>query len=115
MKCVFSCGSSTTDLSAMVHTILLVQPTRDKATRTFYDYDNVGLAMEGLKQMYEYQLKVHNPHERNIQYNVSDLYNFLDGFADISCLVFNNQAQAYTPYPREWVKTQVFQHLRRAQ
>ena len=36
-----------------------------------------------------------------------------DQIADISCLVFNASINAYHPRQRDWVKKQVFNHLRR--
>ena len=38
--------------------------------------------------MYERKLKEINPAVRDISYDVGDLYNFIDGLADMSALVY---------------------------
>mgnify|MGYP002630438120 CR=1 FL=1 len=49
---------------------------------------------------------------RNITYDITDLYNFVDTLSDLSCLVFNPQMQGYEPRNRQWVKDRVFAHLK---
>jgi hypothetical protein len=63
--------------------------------------------------LYEKELKALNPQCSNITYDVSDLFTYLDQIADISCLVFNASINAYHPRQKDWVKKQVFNHLRR--
>lgn len=41
----------------------------------------------GICGLYERKLKELNPAIRNITYDISDLYNFIDGLADLSALV----------------------------
>lgn len=41
----------------------------------------------GICGLYERKLKELNPAVRNITYDISDLYNFIDGLADLSALV----------------------------
>lgn len=47
----------------------------------------------GICALYERKLKEINPAIRNISYEISDLYNFIDGLADLSALVY---ASLYT-------------------
>ena len=42
----------------------------------------------GICGLYERKLKDLNPSSRNINYDISDLYNFIDGLADMSALVY---------------------------
>jgi hypothetical protein len=42
----------------------------------------------GICGLYERKLKELNPAIRNITYDISDLYNFIDGLADLSALVY---------------------------
>ena len=49
---------------------------------------------------------------RNITYDVSELYTFLDQMTDVSCLVFHEPISAYVPRNKDWVKRQVFAHLK---
>ncbi|XP_078433619.1 enhancer of rudimentary protein [Wolffia australiana] len=95
------------------HTIILMQSSPNRATRTFMDYDSISQAMDGICGLYERKLKELNPMVRNLQYDISDLYNFIDGLADLSALVFDHSIHAYLPYDREWIKQRTFHHLKR--
>ncbi|CAN1184889.1 Enhancer of rudimentary homolog [Linum perenne] len=128
------------------HTIILMQASPNRATRTFMDYGSVSQAMEGclpaflifffslfsticiifthifnchllpeipgICGLYERKLKEINPALRNISYDIADLYNFIDGLADMSALVYDQRIQAYLPYDRQWIKQKTFQHLK---
>ncbi|XP_052208849.1 enhancer of rudimentary homolog [Diospyros lotus] len=75
------------ELMANRHTIILMQTSQNRATRTFMDYDSINQAMEGICRLYERKLKELNPAIRNFNYDISDLYNFVDGLTDMSALV----------------------------
>ncbi|GER32488.1 enhancer of rudimentary protein [Striga asiatica] len=95
------------------HTIVLMQASHSRASRTFMDYDSISQAMDGICGLYERKLKELNPSSRNITYDISDLYNFIDGLADLSALVYDHSIQAYLPYDRQWIKQRTLQHLRK--
>ncbi len=80
--------------------------------------------------MFETHLKQQFPTQPRIQYEVPDLYVFLDGLgrermegskrdsfstttpplspaADISCLVFDPATVSYKPHDKDWIKTKV--------
>ncbi|XP_027096412.1 enhancer of rudimentary homolog [Coffea eugenioides] len=95
------------------HTIVLMQTSQNRATRTFMDYASISQAMDGICGLYERKLKDLNPSSRNINYDISDLYNFIDGLADMSALVYEHSIQAYLPYDRKWIKTKLLQHLKK--
>lgn len=147
------------------HTIVLVQPTKSKASRTFLDYEKISLAMDGARptarapipaasprkighplagrsilvasprpralipfplsprpsfpsfagvcQMFEKRLKEIYPNMRDITYDITDLYNYIDALGDLTCLVFEPSTNTYAPYNKEWVKKRAFQHLKR--
>ncbi|CAL5358815.1 unnamed protein product [Camellia sinensis] len=119
------------------HTIILMQTSQSRATRTFMDYDSISQAMDGRKPLYklgnqnrykavarrdslksicglyERKLKELNPAIRNITYDIADLYNFIDGLADMSALVYDHSIQAYLPCDRQWIKQRTFQHLKK--
>jgi hypothetical protein len=76
------------------HTILLVQPTGGKASRTFSDYENVHGALDGVCSMFEKRLKELNPQMRSITYDINDLYHYIDTLPDLSALVFAPGAQS---------------------
>ena len=58
-------------------------------------------------------LKRLNPNLRNITYDISDLYRYIDNLADLSALVYHPQLNAYIPCNRDWIKQRAFQHLKR--
>ncbi|CAN0860616.1 Enhancer of rudimentary homolog [Linum grandiflorum] len=89
-----------------------MQASPNRASRTFMDYGSVSQAMEGICGIYERKLKEINPAVRNISYDIADLYNFIDGLADMSALVYDQRIQAYLPYDRQWIKQKTFQHLK---
>lgn len=95
------------------HTIVLIQPTQNKATRTFMDYETVASAMDGVIGMFEKRLKELNPNLRNITYDISDLYEWVESLADMSALVFDPAINAYVPCNKEWIKKRAFAHLKR--
>ncbi|EKX33120.1 hypothetical protein GUITHDRAFT_90822 [Guillardia theta CCMP2712] len=94
------------------HTIVLLQETASKSTRTFSDFESVSEAMNGICQLYEQRLKQMNPGMRNITYDISELYAFIDQLGDLCCLVYNGYG-AYEPHNKQWVKDRVFAHLKR--
>ena len=95
------------------HTIILMQTAQNRSTRTFMDFDSISQAMDGICGLYERKLKELNPTLRNITYDIADLYNFIDGLADLSALVYDHSIQAYLPYDRQWIKHRTFQHLKK--
>ncbi|WOL17291.1 hypothetical protein Cni_G26082 [Canna indica] len=95
------------------HSIILMQSSPNRATRTFMDYDSISQAMDGICGLYERKLKEINPTVQNITYDISDLYNFIDGLADLSALIFDHAIHAYLPYDRMWIKNRMFHHLKK--
>ncbi|KAJ6434833.1 hypothetical protein OIU84_000136 [Salix udensis] len=95
------------------HTIVLMQTSQNRSTRTFMDYDSISQAMDGICAIYERKLKDLNPANRNITYDIGDLYNFIDGLADMSALVYDHSIQAYLPNDRQWIKQRLIQHLKK--
>ena len=49
---------------------------------------------------------------RNITYDITELYSFIDQLGDLCCLVHNGYG-AYEPHNKQWVKDRVFAHLKR--
>ncbi|KMT16947.1 hypothetical protein BVRB_2g044170 [Beta vulgaris subsp. vulgaris] len=90
-----------------------MQTSQNRASRTFMDYESISQAMDGICALYERKLKEINPTLRNISYDIGDLYNFIDGLADLSGLVYEHSIQAYLPYDREWIKQKALQRLKK--
>ena len=76
------------------HTILLVQFSDRRDSRTYLEYDSVGDAMDGVCQLYEQGLKASNPQLRHITYDVGDLFGYLDSVKDLCALVYAQQQTA---------------------
>ena len=53
-------------------------------------------ARAGLCQIFESKLKELNPNIRNITYDITDLYTWVDRLPDLGAMVWNPQTQAYT-------------------
>ncbi len=69
------------------HTILLLQFTHDDNSRTFLDFDNIGRCVDGLCQLYEQKLKIQNDGKQEVQYDVAELFQYLDSLQDLGALV----------------------------
>nr|ABV22423.1 rudimentary enhancer [Oxyrrhis marina] len=95
------------------HTIVLVQFSQNKNSRSYIDYESISQALDGICQLYEQGLKVMNPSLKNITYDISDLYNYVDNLGDLCCLVYNAQSNSYIPHNKEWIKARVFEHLKK--
>lgn len=106
------------------HTILLVQfrslDPLDKQmqvsdARMYSEYEDTDIAMNALRVMFEKYLKAVHPEARRIEYGLDDLWRYIDSFIDVSCLVLDPRCGMYIPHDREWIKTEIRQHLRRMQ
>eukprot|EP01080_Neovahlkampfia_damariscottae_P007837 gene7837-12311_t len=70
----------------MVHTILLIQYSQNNSSKTYFDFESVQEAMNGVCQMYEKKLKKENPTKSEITYGLNDLLKYIDELHDICCL-----------------------------
>ena len=61
-------------------------------------------ALEGLCRIYEEQLKRENPHQQTITYDISQLFDYIDGLTDLSVLVYDKTQSGYSPFNKEWIK-----------
>ena len=102
----------TAAVAAARHTILLVQYDTTIGSRTYLDNPSLGTAFDNICNLYETSLKAANPKATSISYDISDLYTFLDNFVDISILVYHEPVHGYLPRDREWIKKQLYTHLK---
>lgn len=70
----------------MPHTILLVQSNARIDSRTWSDYESTQDCMEAICKIFEEHLKLHVPESECIEYDISDLFKFIDRLSDICCL-----------------------------
>nr|CAD7401897.1 unnamed protein product [Timema poppensis] len=97
----------------MSHTIMLIQSGNKPETRTYSDYESVNECMEGVCKIYEEHLKQQNPNTPSITYDISQLFDFIDQVADLSCLVYQKSTNTYAPYNKDWIKEKIYVLLRR--
>merc|ERR1711942_466715 len=97
----------------MAHTILLVQPSKKPESRTYSDFESVNECMEGVCKIFEEHLKRLNPNSPSITYDISQLFDFIDQLADLSCLVFQKATGTYAPYDKDWIKEKIYTLLRK--
>jgi hypothetical protein len=89
-----------------------MQPTRMAESRTYADYETVVECMEGLCKVFEEHLKRLNPTSSQITYDITQLYEFIESFSDMSVLVFQKSTNTYTPYGKAWIKEKIYNMLR---
>lgn len=99
--------------SDMSHTILLLQSTNKLDSRTYSDYESVDECLDGICKVFEEHLKKRNPNSPSITYDISELFEFIDQIADMSCLVLQKQSGQYKPHDKGWIKQEIFQLLRK--
>ena len=95
------------------HTILLIQTRRGSDTKTFSDYESLDEALEGICKTFEEHLKRTNPTKPTITYDISQLFDFIDQLPDLSCFLLEKEYGLYAPYDKDWIKTQVYELLRK--
>uniref|UniRef100_A0A9L0IL01 Enhancer of rudimentary homolog n=1 Tax=Equus asinus TaxID=9793 RepID=A0A9L0IL01_EQUAS len=78
-----------------------------------YEYSCYQLSCAGVCKMYEEHLKRMNPNSPSITYDISQLFDFIDDLADLSCLVYRADTQTYQPYNKDWIKEKIYVLLRR--
>jgi hypothetical protein len=44
---------------------------------------------------------------------MTDLVQFVDNLADLSCLIFDEAQKIYIPYGKDWIKSRLFMYLKR--
>ena len=54
-----------------------------------------------------------NPNSPSITYDISDLFEFVENLADLSCLVFEKTSGKYIPHNKAWIKEKIYILLRK--
>ncbi|EDV24010.1 uncharacterized protein TRIADDRAFT_26253, partial [Trichoplax adhaerens] len=94
------------------HTILLIQPSPKNESRTYSDYNSLKECLEAICKMFEEHLKKLNPSKPSITYDISNLFDFIDDFPDLTCLVLQKNAYAYSPLNKDSIKEKIYDMLR---
>lgn len=95
------------------HTLLLLQTGVAVETRTYLDFSSSSQCWDAVVRMYEERLKSLTPDVANITYDAQDLFRHLDNLHDISVLVLDESSRSYVPHPRDFIKSEIFAHLKR--
>eukprot|EP01099_Mayorella_cantabrigiensis_P004609 TRINITY_DN349_c0_g1_i1.p1 TRINITY_DN349_c0_g1~~TRINITY_DN349_c0_g1_i1.p1 ORF type:complete len:103 (+),score=18.37 TRINITY_DN349_c0_g1_i1:82-390(+) len=95
------------------HTIVLVQFTPSRATRTFSDFETVSAAMDGIIGLFENKLRDLNPQVRLLRYELDDLHRYIDSLPDLICLIWEENIKGYVPCNKDWIKERMTRHLRK--
>jgi len=94
------------------HTIVLLQQTASPHSRTYYDFESKHKALEGIVRFFEESLKAAHPTKPTLTYDVSQVYTFLDGLGDISCLILDPATGKYQPHGRDFIKESIYKMLK---
>ena len=89
----------------MSHTIVLIQFSSKINSRTYSDFDTLSKALDGIVSLYEKTLVSND--DKNVTYDISQLFSFIDSMHDLSCLVLQKDSLTYKPHDSEWIKTKV--------
>jgi hypothetical protein len=68
--------------------------------------------LDGVCKLFEERLKEKFANQRNITYDVSDLFAFIDQLGDLAALVFDARTNQYQPRNKDWIKERVLRHLK---
>jgi hypothetical protein len=98
------------------HTILLMQPKPDTATRTYADFNSVTEAIHGIISIFEDKKKAEAKAagRRDAEYTSTQLLAFFDGMHDMSMLCYDKGTKGYVPYDRKFIKDKVYAVLSKA-
>ncbi|XP_022208290.1 enhancer of rudimentary homolog [Drosophila obscura] len=98
----------------MSRTILLIQLDGREKSRSYAYFQSVDDCVERVCKIYEEHLKRCTPIARVITYDIIQLFDFIDVLKDLTCLVYQEDAKAYTPCNKEWIKSQISEKLTKA-
>jgi len=96
------------------HTIVLIQTSQHLESRTFSDHNSVDEAVGHLLTYFE-ERRREKQGKAEVTYDSTELLRWVDGFTDISFLVFDRNLKAYVPFDRTWIKDKLYLYLQRLQ
>ena len=91
---------------------MLVQTPNNKVYETF---GSLSAAIQHLMDMYEKKLGEMNPGEKNITYDISDFFTFLDQFKDVTAMVLDDRTSLYEGMSKGELKKAVVAVLQQQQ
>lgn len=88
----------------MCHTILLMQMNSCAESRIYFEYETIDECISSICSIYQRSLQ-------RCGINIIQLYNFINDFKDIVCLVHRKESNSYEPHNKEWIKEQLYKLL----
>ena len=123
------------------HTLVLIQSTPQSISRHYTDHPNLDAALDAIVAAFEQQLTGRSQHLQYdstitiaavqrihcaahslthspsvlviVRYDITQLFSFVDRLPDLALLVFAPHLRAYEPHDKQWVKSAVYEHLKR--
>ena len=92
------------------HTLVLIQSTNHASTRHYSDHASLDAALDSIVAAFEQQLTSRSQH---LQYDIAQLFGYVDALPDLAVLVFAPSPRAYEPHDKQWVKSAIYEHLKR--
>jgi len=99
---------------AQRHTIMLMQGSANKQSRTWSDFNSLNAAVDSFVNHYEAQLRGLNPKATQISYSAQDLHQYIDSLTDLSVLMADPKTKQYMPRGKQFVKQAVLGRLKQA-
>uniref|UniRef100_A0A915APD2 Enhancer of rudimentary homolog n=1 Tax=Parascaris univalens TaxID=6257 RepID=A0A915APD2_PARUN len=96
----------------MSHTVLLIQTSPLPQSRSWIDYETLDECLDDICEIYELHRSNENVALRSTAYSVSELFEFIDRLADLSCFVWHASSAMYAPHNKQWIKEQIYIFLR---
>merc|ERR1712087_20391 len=96
------------------HTIVLVQDTPNKSSRTWNEHESLSAALDAFTSLYEQQLRKLNPQAKQLSYTVHDLHTYVDSVHDLSVMVYDKNTRHYAPRGKPFIKAQLLARLKAA-
>ena len=100
------------------HSLFFIQFSHTEDSRTYLDFDKVEDGIESLIRIYESvqinkKKKEGEESETKIEYELSDLLQFVDSLYDLGSMIYSDKAGGYMSHGREWVKAKIYNYLKK--
>ncbi|KAH0474761.1 MAG: hypothetical protein KVP17_002566 [Porospora cf. gigantea B] len=92
--------------------VVIIQFSKDVASRTYYQYDSLQDALHAMCLIYEQSMKTANPHMTKVVYDLTDLRRFIDSLDDVLFFV-QQDGPLFQARGRQWIKEAMYTTLKR--
>ncbi|KAJ2704545.1 hypothetical protein FB645_003195 [Coemansia sp. IMI 203386] len=91
----------------MNNTILLLQRSESKDTRTYETFDSPEKALEEIILMFKARLMALCPTAPHIKYSIEDLNRYIDKHQECRMLVLDSKSNSYMARDAQWIKASI--------